>query len=183
MELWELYIAVGVYIGTTLSIILYFREAGNKLEARANEVFKNKKTIISNKYLETVEEIIERFKTTRTLSEELEDEFESISHARFRLNNCVYDLEDIVDKMTKSIAEGIGSVLSILLAGYAFSLPNEGLVTWFQLGLVILVTISVYRYVFDGFGRIAFLRKFEKLVNEVERSNTFNQLHEALEDE
>jgi len=180
MNLYELYIAVGVYIGTTLSIILILRESGNKLEARANEVFKTKKPLISGKYLEAIEKTIQRFTTTRTLSDELEDEFERISHARFWLSSCVYDLEDTVDKMTKSIAEGIGSVLSILLLAYAFSLPNEGLVSWFQLGLVMLVTISVYRYVIDGFGKISSLRKFEKLVNEIERCNTFDQLYTAL---
>lgn len=83
--------------------------------------------------------------------------------------------------MTKSVASGIGSVLSILLLSYTFSLPNGAYSFWIQLAVMILVVVPLYRYLSDGFGKITSLRNMEKLVSAIERCDTFDQLAKTFE--
>jgi ABC-type multidrug transport system fused ATPase/permease subunit len=182
MDIIGLYVALGVYIGSTLTIILCFREAGNKLEIRANEVSRTKKPLVSSKYLETIEKTIQRFTYTRTLSPELEEEFERLDNVRYELNHFMYDLEDSVDRMTKSVFFGIGSVFSILVLSYVLSLPNDSYSVWIGLVVTFLVGVSFYRYISDGIGQITSLRKMEKLVNAIERCDTFDRLAKTFEE-
>jgi len=179
----EFYAGLAVYIGTTLSIIMIFRESGNKLEVRANSVSREKRPIVSGKYLEVIEKTIQRFATTRTLSEELEQEYEDISYVRFRLNHFTDELTEIVDRLTQSIAFGVASVISTIFFGYLLSLETDTLLFWATMGLGALAVITFYRYISDGLGQIRPLRRFEKWVNKIERCNTFDQLYESLDNQ
>jgi hypothetical protein len=176
----ELYVGLALYIGSTLSIIMIFRESGNKLEVRANSVSRAKKPIVSRKYIDLIEKTIERFKSTRTLSEELEQEYESISYVRFRLNHFTDELTEIVDSLTKSIGFGVISVVFIIAFGYALSQETDVISFWAAIGFGALAVITFYRYATDGLGQIRPLRRFEKLVNEIDRCDTFDQLNKSL---
>jgi ABC-type multidrug transport system fused ATPase/permease subunit len=179
----EFYVGLAVYIGTTLSIIMIFRESGNKLEVRANNVSREKRPIVSGKYLELIEKTIQRFATTRTLSEELEQEYESISSVRFGLNHFTDELTEIVDRLTQSIVFGVASVIFTIFFGYLLSFETDVLSFWATIGVGALAVIAFYRYITDGLGQIRPLRRFEKWVNEIERCGTFDQLHKSLDNQ
>lgn len=175
-------VALAVYIGSTLTIILYFREAGNKLEIRANCVSSTKKSLVTSKYLEVIEKTIQRFNSSRTLLSELEEEFEQLAYTRNELNNFMEDLEEIVDRMTKSMPAGILSVVFILIFSYFTSIPNDSYSYWIQFGTVVLAGLSIYFYITEGIGQITHLRNMEKLVNSIERCDTFDKLTKTFEE-
>ena len=177
----ELWLAIAAFFGTTLSIAVYFRTSGAKLETRINRIVEEKKSIITESYLEVAERIVKRFKTTRTLSDELEEELEEISRIRFQLSNVPDRLSEIVDKLTFSILDGIGTVFFTISFAYVPNMTLEPMLsTWVQIILGAIMFIFVYRYFIGGLEKVRSLRNFEKLVNEIERCRRFDQLQELL---
>lgn len=177
----EFYLALATFFGSTLIIVFYYRQSGVRLEIRANSVLEKKSQIVSKSYLGLIEKTIERFKTSRTLTEELEDKFEDISYVRARLNNIPDELSQVVDKTTFSFLYGIASVLSTIAFPYAPNInPDPTVSFWVQMGVGVLMLVSILRYVSNGLLQISNLRKFEKLINKIERSRTFDNLFELL---
>lgn len=177
----NLYLALAAFFGSTLTLILYYRESGSKLETRTSKIIKEKKQIITKSYLEVAEKICERFKTERTLSDELEEKFEDISYIRSRLNDFPNGLSKVVDKLTFSFAYGFASVVSIITFAYIPYINLDPTISfWSQIMVSIIMFISIYRYFFDGLVMVLSLRKFEKLVNAIDRSNRLDQLYELF---
>lgn len=175
------YIALASFFGATLIIVYYFRETGTKLEVRTNSVIEGKRKIIIESYLELIEEIIKRFNTQRNLSDEQEEKLEQIAYTRFALNDFPSGLSKVVDKLTFSFAYGIASVIAIISFPYIPTIfPDVNVYIWFQIAVGVGIVSFVWRYLFDGLFSISSIRKFEKSVNEIERSRTFDQLLEIL---
>lgn len=177
----DLYLGLAAFFGSSLIPIIYYRGSGTKLEIRTNSVIKEKKQITRQSYLEVAEKICERFKTQRTLSDKLEEKLEDISYVRFRLDDLPNDLSKVVDKLTFSFVYGFTSVFFIILFAYIPSVDFDPILSlWLQIIAGAFIIVSTYRYLSDGVATIASLRKFEKLVNKIERSSTFERLYELL---
>lgn len=177
----EFWLATAALFGTTLSIFMYFRSSGIKLETRVNRIIEEKKKIISKNYLEVAEKICKRFKTQRTLSDELEEKLENISYIRFRLEDFPNDLSKVVDRLTHCFAYGFSSIFSTILFAYMPKIILDPILSfWVQIFVGAFMLVSFYRYYISSIMAISSLRKFEKLVNKIERSNTFEKLYELL---
>ena len=177
----EFWVALATFFGTTLAIVMYLRISGTKLETRVNRIIEEKKQIISESYLELIEKTIEGFKTQRLLSQKQEERLEEISYARFQLNYLPNRISKVVDKLSFSLVFGIASVVFMIMFAYIPIMDFEPTFSfWLQMIVGALLIISVQRYLFDGVVKIYPLRKFEKLVNEIERSNRFEQVYELL---
>ena len=177
----EIWLALAAFYGTTLSIIAYFRKSGTDLEERVNTIVKEKKQIVIKSYEELLEKIFEVYKTKRKLTEEHKEELEKIADISSRLDDLPYDLSEIVDKFTNSFVYGFVSVLTMLLLAYLPSLNLDALTSfWSQIIVIGLMTVFVYRYLADGIMPITPLRKFEKLINAIDRCNTFKKLYELI---
>jgi len=181
----EFWLALVAFFGTTFPTIMYFRISGTKLEVRANKIIKEKKPIITKKYLEVSEKIIERFKESRTFTEKLEQILEDISFARVWLNNTfVIDLSEVVNRMTHSFRYGFSLVISLIVIAFLPDVGFDATITFYlQMAFIGLIALFGYRYISDGLLSISSLRRFEVLFNEIERIEKFDKLYDVLEDE
>jgi len=172
---------MAVFFGSTIILIIRFRESGAKLEIRANTVIKEKEQVVSKSFLELLEEIFERFKTERTLTNKLEEKFGDISYVRYRLLHFSDDLAKVVRKLTYSVVSGFTSAFFMIFFTYTLTIDIDPITSfWLQIIVGAFTVLSVYRYLFDGLLKIYSLRTFEELVNKIERSKTFDQLYELL---
>jgi len=177
----ELWLALAAFFGSTLTIIVYFRTSGAKLETRVNKIIKEKKPIVSNSYLKLIEKIIEGFKTKRLLTDEHEEKLEDIAYVRVQLNNVPQNLSKVVDKLTHSVGDGFACVFLLIVFNYILASGLEtDLYLWMMMIVGALLCIFVYRYVTGGLFALNTLRRFEKLVNAIERSNRFDELYDLL---
>lgn len=177
----EFFVTFAGGILASITAIIYFCRSGTNLESRISSMIKEKKQIISNSYLEIVEKIIERFKTSRTLPYELEEKLEHISYTRFQLRDLPNKLSNIVDKLTRSVVFGIFSAFFSIIFAY---IPELGVDSTISSAIMIIIGIALglclNKYVQDGLVKMDSLRDFQKLVNKLERCETFNQLFELL---
>lgn len=179
----EIWLALAAFYGTTLSSIAFFRKSGTALEEKVNTVVKEKKQIVIKSYEELLEKIFEAYKTHRKLTDEQKDELEKIADIDSRLDDLPDDLSRIVDKLTYSFISGFISILTMLLLAYLPSVNLDALTSfWSQIIAVVLMTVFVSRYLTDGLGQIRPFRKMEKLVNAIDRCNTFKKLYELTQD-
>ena len=181
MTIVELYLALAAFFGSTLTVIMYYRESGRRLENSVSDIVKEKKQIVTNSYLTAAQKVIKDFRPTQPLSHELGEELENISYTRYRLSNLPDALSEVVDRLTFSFANAFASVVSIL--GFAYMLEasfNSELTFWMQIVLGALTILFAYRYIIQGLGAVRALRKFEKLVNAIDRSERIEQLYELL---
>jgi hypothetical protein len=58
MNLTDYYITIATFFASTLTLIVYYRESGVKLEVRANTIIGEKKKIVSASYLSLLEKIL-----------------------------------------------------------------------------------------------------------------------------
>jgi len=181
MSFIEFFVAIAGGIFVSITPIIYFCRSGTNLESRINRTIKEKSEIISNSYLEILEEIFERFKKTRTLTYELEEKLEQISDTRIQLNDLPYRLSSIVDKLTHSVYWGILSALLLIIFAYipqmGFDPENFSTVTVI---VGILSGLTIIYFFKDGVLKIDSLRNFQKLVNKLELCRTFDQLYETI---
>lgn len=183
MTPFEIWVALAAFYGTTLSSIAYFRNSGTALEERVNKIVKEKEQIVVKNYEELLEKIFEAYKTERKLTDEQKDELEKIADIGSRLNELPDGLSRVVDKLTYSFISGFISILTMLLLAYLPSVNLDALTSfWSQIIAVGLMTIFVSRYLTDGVGQIRPFRKMEKLVNAIDRCNTFKKLYELTQD-
>ena len=178
----EVWLALAAFFGTTLTTLGYYRNTGTALEVRVNKIVKEKKQIVRESYEKLLEKIFEDYKSERKLSEERKEELEKIADISSRLDDLPEDLSEVVDKLTFSFIYGFTSILSIILVAYLPSLNLEPIISfWSQIIAIAFMTISFYRYLVDGVLKIYSLREFEKLVNAIDRSETFKKLHELTQ--
>ena len=180
----EFWLALVAFFGITFSIIMYFRSSGAKLEERANDIIKEKKPIISKSYSEVSDRIVERFKTERKLTDELEERLEDISFAKVWLTySFVLQLKEVVNKMTNSFKYGFSLVISLIAIAYIPSFGFDATITFsLQVLFIALIALFGYRYIFDGLLSISSLRELETLFNDVERTDRFDSLFRVLEE-
>jgi len=178
----EIWLGLAAFFGTTFGIVAYFRKSGTSLEERVNNIVKEKKEIVIKSYEELFEKIFAGYNIQRKLTEEHKEELEKIADISKRLDDLPYDLSDVVDRLTYSFLSGVLSVVLMLLFAYLPSASFDTLTLfWSQLVVMILATVFVYRYLNDSFLKIKALRKFEKLVNAIDRCNTFRSLYELTQ--
>jgi ABC-type multidrug transport system fused ATPase/permease subunit len=175
----EIWLAIAAFFGATLGSIAYYRNSGTSLEVRVNSIVKEKREIITKSYEELIEKVFEAFKTERKLKTEHKEEFEKIAYISSQLDDLPDSLSEVVDRLTNSFIFGFASILTILLLAY---LPSAGFdaFTLFlaQFLTLMFMTVFIYRYITDGIIQIKALRKREKLINAIDRCDTFKKLYE-----
>lgn len=178
----EVWLVLATFFGTTLTFLGYYRNTATKLEVRTNKIVLEKKKIVTKSYEELLEKIFEAYKIERKLGEEHKEELEKIADISSRLDELPDDLSEVVDKLTFSFAYGFSSILFIILIAYLPSSILDPLISfWAQIIVVALMSVSFYRYFADGIAKIRSLRSFEKLINAIERSDTFKKLYESTQ--
>ena len=178
----EVWLALAAFFGTTLTTLGYYRNTANKLEVRTNKILLEKKKIVTKSYENLLEKIFEAYKTERKLGEEHKEELEKIADLSSRLDKLPNDLSEVVDKITFSFISGFSSILFIILLAYIpSSIHDPAISFWAQIIVVAFMSVSFYRYFADGIAKIRSFRNFEKLINAIERSETFKKLYESTE--
>ncbi len=181
MSLVESLLAISAFIGATLTIVFYYRTAGTALEVRLNQVVKEKKLIIIKSYETFLEKIFNSYKYEMSLNAEHKEQLEKIAEISHRLGDLSLDLSEAVDKLTHSFLFGIVTVAVIIFLAYLLSANIDSVtLAWTSVIAIFVLAVSGYRYLNDGIWEIRELRKFEKGINGVDRSETLKDLEMEL---